>query len=112
GHADALFVAPDGFFTSRRVQFAIQAARAGIPATYSNHITVEVGGLMSYGTDIADVHRQVGAYVGRILNGAKPAELPVVQSTKFEFAINLMTARVIGVDVPSSLLLAADRVIE
>ena len=111
-HADALFVAPDGFFTSRRVQFAISAARNGIAAAYSNRITVEAGGLMSYGTNIADVHRQVGVYVGRILRGAKPTELPVVQSTNFEFAINVQTARTLGLDVPPGLLLAADDVIE
>jgi putative ABC transport system substrate-binding protein len=110
--ADALFVAPDAFFASRRVQFAILAARDRIPACYSNRDFVEAGGLMSYGTDIADSFRQVGVYAGKILNGAKPADLPVTQSTKFQLAINLQTARALGLDVPSGLLLAADEVIE
>jgi putative tryptophan/tyrosine transport system substrate-binding protein len=110
--AQALFVAADAFFASRRVQFATLASRNGIPATYSRRDYVEVGGFMSYGTDIVDNFRQVGVYAGKILNGEKPSELPVMQSTKFEFVINLQTARALGLDVPSGLLLAADEVIE
>jgi putative ABC transport system substrate-binding protein len=110
--ADALFVAPDGFFASRRVQFATLAARYGIPAAYSSREFVEAGGLMNYGTDSLDMFRQVGVYAGQILAGAKPADLPVLQSTKFEFAINLQTARALGLEVPNSLQLLADEVIE
>jgi putative ABC transport system substrate-binding protein len=110
--ADALFVAPDAFFSSRRIQFTTFAMRHGIPSFHSSREEVEAGGLMSYGTDNIDMWRQVGVYTGQILKGAKPAELPVVQSTKFEFVINLQTARALGIEVPNALLLLADEVIE
>jgi putative ABC transport system substrate-binding protein len=110
--SDALVLAPDGFFNSRLVQFATLAAAHAMPTAYTNATYVEAGGLMSYGTDIADMFRQVGVYTGRILKGAKPADLPVVQSTKFEFAINLQTARELRLTVAPDLLSIADRVIE
>jgi putative tryptophan/tyrosine transport system substrate-binding protein len=110
--ADALYVAGEGFFISRRVQFATLATRYGIPAIYSNREFPEVGGLMSYGTDGLDTWHQVGIYTSRILKGAKPADLPVLQSSKFEFVINLQTARALGIEVPNSIQLLADEVIE
>jgi putative ABC transport system substrate-binding protein len=110
--ADALFVAPDAFFISRRVQFVTLAARYGIPTAHNAREEVEAGGLMSYGTDNLDMWRQVGVYTAQILKGAKPADLPVLQSTKFEFVINLQTARALGIEVPNSIQLLADELIE
>ncbi len=109
---DALFVAPDGFFAGRGAQLVTLTEGGKMPASFSTRDIVAVGGLMSYGTDIADSFRQVGVYTGTILKGAKPADLPVLQSTKFEFAINLKTARALGIDVPPSMLAIADEVIE
>ena len=109
---DALFVGGDAFFTSRFGQFATLSARHGIPATYSNRDFVAAGGLMSYGTDFAETFYQVGAYTGKILKGQKPADLPVLQPTKFEFVINLQTARALGIEVPQAVLSIADEVIE
>jgi putative tryptophan/tyrosine transport system substrate-binding protein len=109
---DALLVTGDTFFVYRRVQLVNLASRHALPAAYGDRTATEAGGLMSYGTDIRDHWRHVGVYVGRILKGAKPADLPVVQSTKIELIINAETARMLGLTVPPSLLATADEVIE
>ena len=109
---DALLVAGDAFLTSRRVQIATLTARDKIPTAYALRDPVVAGGLMSYGTDIADAFQQAGIYAGKILKGAKPADLPVVQSTKFELVLNLQTARTLGIEVPPGVLSIADEVIE
>ena len=110
--ADALFIAPDAFFVSRRVQFATLAARDRVPTSCVNREMVEAGLLMSYGANIADMFLQVGIYTGDILKGTKPADLPVLQSTKFEFVINLQTAKALGLEVPLPVQQLADEVIE
>ncbi len=109
---DALFIGADIFFASRRVQLVQLAARHAIPAVYPQRYYPDIGGLMSYGADAKQAFRQVGAYTGRILKGAKPTDLPVVQSNKFELVINAETARMLGITVPSSMLTSADEVIE
>jgi putative ABC transport system substrate-binding protein len=109
---DALFVGGDAFFLDRRVQFATLTARDRIPATYSVREPVAAGGLMSYGPDLVEVFHQIGVYTGKILKGAKPADLPVLQPTKLEFVINLQTARALGIEVSSGMLSIADEVIE
>jgi putative ABC transport system substrate-binding protein len=109
---DSLLVANDPFFIDRRVQLAQLAARHSLPAIHQDRLFAEVGGLMSYGASVGDAFRQVGLYTGRILKGAKPSDLPVVQPTKFELVINASTARMLGLTVPEKLLATADEVIE
>jgi putative ABC transport system substrate-binding protein len=109
---DALYIGAEQLFTSRSVQLVQLAARLAIPAMYSGRQFTNCGGLISYAADITDAYRQVGVYTGRILKGAKPPDLPVVQSSKFELVINHQTARMLGLAVPDKLLVAADEVIE
>jgi putative tryptophan/tyrosine transport system substrate-binding protein len=109
---DALFIGEAPFLNVRRVQLVQLAAHHAIPAIYSGREYSEIGGLLSYGADISDAYRQVGVYTGRILKGAKPADMPVVQTNKFELIVNAQTARMLGLTVPQTLLTSADEVIE
>jgi putative ABC transport system substrate-binding protein len=111
-YSPMILVAADAVFFSRRVQIALLAARHMVPTIYTVSDYAEAGGLISYGTDVADTLRQQGVYVGRILKGTKPSDLPVVQSTKFKLVINLRTARALGLEVPATLLSRADEAIE
>jgi putative ABC transport system substrate-binding protein len=109
---DGLLVSPDGFFGQRRVQHILLATRHALPVVYANREDAEAGGLMSYGSSVPDLYRQLGIYAGRILKGAKPADMPVARATKFELVINLQTARTLGIEVPATLLATADEVLE
>jgi putative ABC transport system substrate-binding protein len=109
---DALLIGPDPFFVARRVQLATLTARHAIPSSFSVRDYPEAGGLMSYGTNVVDAYRQASVYTGRVLKGAKPADLPVSQSSKFELVLNIQTASMLGLAVPQSLLATADEVIE